>query len=367
MSNVSPNNSASTENPVELGYVEEMGDRVLLRNFYFPSKVGGKPAWLTLNPLPDKSILRCKVCSQQMCFLMQIYAPDYDQPCAFHRSLFLFVCRIGACSKPNSAENFVVLRCQLPRVNQFYSDNAVTEIEHVEKANLVLDQYSSKLCTVCGCPAENRCSKCKESVYCDRSHQLLHWKAGHKNKCGLINQPASDENIEFLFNEFELITETEVLANESRPIEKSDAEKMREYEQYAKTLTFDAGTKVGVSKAQSADELESMSSSRADKLFKKFSQRLQQNPEQVLRYQKKGSPMWATEVQPVHVTCCQLCGADRVFEFQVMPQLLSHLDVDEVGASLDWATVVVYTCSKSCDVPDYGYATEFVWKQDFSE
>ena len=50
---------------------------------------------------------------------------------------------------------------------------------------------------------------------------------------------------------------------------------------------------------------------------------------------------------------------------QILPQLLSHLHLDIADAqSVDWATLVVYTCSKSCTTQD-GYQAEFVWKQDF--
>jgi hypothetical protein len=48
-----------------------------------------------------------------------------------------------------------------------------------------------------------------------------------------------------------------------------------------------------------------------------------------------------------------------------MPHLLSLMEVDALGASIDWATVFVYTCSKSCDTEKKGFVEEFLWKQDF--
>ena len=50
--------------------------------------------------------------------------------------------------------------------------------------------------------------------------------------------------------------------------------------------------------------------------------------------------------------------------FQVMPQLLNSLRVDSTGASIDWGTLAVYSCSVSCNTE--GYCREFLWKQDFS-
>ena len=50
---------------------------------------------------------------------------------------------------------------------------------------------------------------------------------------------------------------------------------------------------------------------------------------------------------------------------QILPQLLNHLDLDEMGDSVDWGTLAVYTCSESCQTADSGrpYRQEFVWKQ----
>lgn len=48
-----------------------------------------------------------------------------------------------------------------------------------------------------------------------------------------------------------------------------------------------------------------------------------------------------------------------------MPQLLNSLRVDSTGASIDWGTLAVYTCSDSCNHDDK-YLPEVIWKQDFS-
>uniref|UniRef100_A0A1A8AT73 Programmed cell death 2 n=1 Tax=Nothobranchius furzeri TaxID=105023 RepID=A0A1A8AT73_NOTFU len=50
---------------------------------------------------------------------------------------------------------------------------------------------------------------------------------------------------------------------------------------------------------------------------------------------------------------------------QVMPQLLNSLSVDSTGASIDWGTLAIYTCTDSCNHDDR-YYREFIWKQDFT-
>lgn len=60
----------------------------------------------------------------------QIYAPYEDSDTAFHRTIFLFVCRNGSCCQTNGSDNFIVLRCQLPRKNDFYSFEPYEEVEN---------------------------------------------------------------------------------------------------------------------------------------------------------------------------------------------------------------------------------------------
>lgn len=47
---------------------------------------------------------------------------------------------------------------------------------------------------------------------------------------------------------------------------------------------------------------------------------------------------------------------------QIMPQLLYYLGVKNDPDSLDWATIVVYTCLESCET-SMGYIEEFAWVQ----
>lgn len=56
-----------------------------------------------------------------------------------------------------------------------------------------------------------------------------------------------------------------------------------------------------------------------DKVFKKFNKRVARHPNQVLRYDRGGEPLWITE-QPdaqINIPSCQYCSSERQFEFQV--------------------------------------------------
>lgn len=55
-----------------------------------------------------------------------------------------------------------------------------------------------------------------------------------------------------------------------------------------------------------------------DKVFSKFSKRIARHPDQVLRYNKGGTPLWITgHTESTAVPNCQYCNEERQFEFQV--------------------------------------------------
>lgn len=125
-----------------------------------------------------------------------------------------------------------------------------------------------------------------------------------------------------------------------------------------------------------------------ERAFLAFSKRLKRAPEQVARYAYEGVPMWAVPLPPSGTRSKQQqkskkksqpkvsplppvpncdCGAERVFEFQVLPSLLHALDVDSYtiagskessdddvmdlisAGGMNWGSIAVYSCPRSCD------------------
>ncbi|XP_026462292.1 programmed cell death protein 2-like [Ctenocephalides felis] len=170
---------------VDLGILLECESWFLTSRF-FPSKVGGKPAWLSLKDLPDSESLQCDSCKEPTILLCQVYAPIDDQPECFHRTIFVFICTNGLCCKVNDVGNLKVFRSQLPRINDFYSSNPPEEIE--EDVPLALPP----LCAVCGSSGRFKCGNCHLYRYCSKIHQVAHWKSGHKSLCKTLNQENSN-------------------------------------------------------------------------------------------------------------------------------------------------------------------------------
>lgn len=88
--------AAARGGPVELGFAEA-APAWRLRSEQFPSKVGGRPAWLGAAGLPGPKELACALCGRPLAFLLQLYAPVPSRADAFHRGLFVFCCRASPC------------------------------------------------------------------------------------------------------------------------------------------------------------------------------------------------------------------------------------------------------------------------------
>ena len=79
------------------------------------------------------------------------------------------------------------------------------------------------------------------------------------------------------------------------------------------------------------------------------------------------NPLWPLlkgQRKNVHKPPCLHCGSPGMFELHILLQLLYFLQVKNVLSSLDWVTIVVYSCEKSCTAGvSKGYAEEFACNQ----
>jgi pre-rRNA-processing protein TSR4 len=142
-------------------------------------KVGGAPRWLVpASPLPS---LPCAACGVPLSLLLQIYCPldAHEQPDAFHRALYVFVCK--APQGEGCAAAARVLRAQLPRVNGFYAADGGAERFSEAQQDA---RREARACAVCAQHAPLTCGQCRVARYCGKEHQREHWAAGgHKADC----------------------------------------------------------------------------------------------------------------------------------------------------------------------------------------
>ncbi|NXG43814.1 PDCD2 protein, partial [Psilopogon haemacephalus] len=291
-----------------------------------------------------------------------------------------FACRGASCYRlPGPRGPLCVFRNQLPRRNDTYPEDPPPEGPPLDFAAASAPprrlRCGAALCRICGCLGPRACGRCRRAAYCGPEHQALDWRLGHRRACGQTATggdvaDAVPEHNDFLFPEYEILIEPE---EPESPVDSSedptdeqvsvDASKgPKEQEELGAT---------GSAAFQSIDEetLDAMAKheTEEDKVFRMFKEQIAAEPEQVIRYCRGEGPVWVSGgniPEEKDIPNCS-CGAKRIFEFQIMPQLLNHLKVDSLGESIDWGTLVVYTCADNCGKGNE-YLEEFIWKQDFS-
>ena len=340
-----------------------------------PSKAGGKPVWLALDGLPTAGMLACPSCHVPMVFLLQLQSsiarPDDD---AFYRAVYVFCCK--------SCNRYTALRCQLPDRNPYYQPECTGTAEAPSPLKPTAPREAT--CQVCGCAGTKTCSRCHAAHYCCEHHQLLAWRGGHAKVCGRSTPPAGaaagEQGIDdqgLKFPEYVIASVDEPDHDEPDPALDRRIRELEERCARASQAAEQADTN-----DDDSDEQHVAVAAAVDLDFVRFQKRLHRVPEQVVRYlhgnvglefgEDKDAgllePLWCSrEGVPAkeEIPCCENCGAERVPEFQVMPQIIALLGVP-LHSGMDFGTLVVYTCSRSCAEHKEAkthYLKEFVWTQ----
>jgi pre-rRNA-processing protein TSR4 len=387
-----------TEDGLEclLGFVDPpQNPRDLLRH-RFPSKVGGRPAWLNPLELPTTHQLTCSVTGQPLRFLLQVYAPppeEVENVEAFHRTMFLFVSSEGGkLTQPGTVR---ALRCQLPRYNPFYASEAPSSSDHFPPSLLDAAQCApgrdpwQVLETEEKLRAQSSRRRGKKSGVnreqtTEGTGKQQEEVAGGSSAGPSTEEPSSSNSNKgseegdgrgmHLYPELELLVEPE--AEMEQEAAAADPLVKRLVKQYEEQVAQEGELTEEELPEELIDQVEG-SLSAQQRHYAMFQTRVSYAPEQCLRYcfregavplcpSPEGIPK-ASSIPP-----CSRCGGPRIFEFQVMPQLLNYLDIDpEDPCGLDWGTIAVYSCKASCAISMKGegeatgsaYADEFVWVQ----
>ncbi|KAB5569485.1 hypothetical protein DKX38_003278 [Salix brachista] len=365
--------------PVTLGFLEKTKNHWSLSRHVFPSKAGGVPAWLDPVNLPSGRSCVCDICEEPLQFLLQIYAPITEKESTFHRTLFVFMCPSMSCllrdqheqwkrGQEKPSRSVKVFRCQLPCSNPFYSSEAPrndgtdkpsgsggTTIDcAIALRSTRIPSIEVSLCNWCGTwKGDKVCSGCKRTKYCSHKHQVVHWRSGHKIDCQQLSLLVDSSSISnALWPEYEMINDDE-----------------SEYDAEVSDYNIPPNSLVSTNKMDDTMNslLDIFEVNSDKKCWASFQQRIARAPEQVLRYCRNASakPLWPmSSGQPskADIPNCCYCGGPSDFEFQILPQLLFYFGVKNDADSLDWATIVVYTCKSSCEA-SMAYKEEFPWVQ----
>lgn len=195
----------------------------------------------------------------------------------------------------------------------------------------------------------------------------MHWRTAHKPECQLnvstqssylsfADGASSEEKLKVacksLWPEYEISCEDESEVDTSISEADGDSNSLITRQQIDETVE---------------SLMDSFEGDDDRKSWAVLQEHLAKAPEQVLRYSRdeRAKPLWPTSSgRPSRedIPKCHYCGGAQNFEFQILPQLLYYFGVNNDADSLDWATIVIYTCADSCE-GSVSYKEEFVWVQ----
>lgn len=288
-----------------LGFLERVpeDEAYALTRHYFPSKCGGAPAWLDPVRVPYASQL-VSAKGDKLDFLLQVYAAvECEEPSAFHRTVFVFVNASGG--ETHARGGCRAFRSQLPRENAYYAIDPLPEGMRGHALDAELDAV--------------------RKARCDR------WDVTASEAAATLRAPTRT------YPEYELVVE-----NEDRATDPTEGMQIIE-NNVGDDMTAD-----------DLDEIEADVYDKDNEQLATFHVMLKSDPDQVLRYcyDDGAKPLWPSVTHAPsedNIPCCERCGAPRKFEFQILPTIISKLDVDaESDYALDFGSIAVYTCSKSC-------------------
>ncbi|XP_014217503.1 programmed cell death protein 2-like [Copidosoma floridanum] len=100
-----------------------------------------------------------------------------------------------------------------------------------------------------------------------------------------------------------------------------------------------------------------------DEMFHNFVSRIQKNPGQVLRYARDNLAPLLLYPMGGCIGRCRHCGDEMIFEVQILPTLIPKLKLSsrsERNFQLEFGTVLIFTCARSCWSSTDSYREEHV-------
>ena len=298
-------------------------------------QLGGRPTWLNPKDIPQ-DYLTCKCCQIPLVFVCQIYCPcDGISPDAYHRTFYVFACpksnSSNGCGKETTG-TIRVLRTQLPKQNPYYP----LEANELSATHLP-ESWEVNLCRVCGQRGHGKCPV-QGYHFCGRHHQKEHKKY-------IFNKKKSPSDLESTFMP-SVLTASELVVEEEPQVEKDEKSgEKAESPMFDDDDDDDENDEAGLDSNLEQADLNEMTGAGPETITKddvtmKFYDRIISIPNvntQCLRYLRwpdqeqcleTTSPLWIrSDYRPndADIPSCERCGAERRFEFQLMPQMLHYL------------------------------------------
>ena len=355
----------------DLGFLEEQKDKTQLHAVCFPSKVGGEPQWLdpSVNP---KQMVEANVTKRRMDFLLQIYAAndaeeDSLNANAFHRTIYVFTSIDG--DKVFEKGKVRAVRSQLARVNEFYGTTPAPRRGVRESDDLRVEEMIREY------EAKKRAIETKVKMTLSGGNGSESKEEEEEMKMKMKTK-TKNENENTVYPEFEIVVEPESDADEAScssmdsegvVADTNDDDNKKTSANTNKKKMFQSIGDEAITETDLKEIASGVIDGDAQRLAT-FSVKLAKFPDQVLRYcpAQNAKAMWPSKSlapDDRNIPDCPRCRGKRRFEFQILPTIVSFIvpkeSVELNDSSLDFGSIAVYTCSKSCAL-EGEYAEEYV-------
>ncbi|KAI8100125.1 programmed cell death protein 2 [Halteromyces radiatus] len=368
------------------------------------TKLGGLPVWLNNDVTPPNDLCRCRLCHDWMYLLCQTYVPLPDS--IYHRVIYIWACNRRSCMRKDGS--FSVVRSHL--VDEDYLRAQQQKEEQKKKK---LEQQKKKASTGFGTPQGFQLGDLWGA-----NKQFGSSKADIGSGFGM-NKPTTDTLAEKLgklqlkekssttSSSSSTTTVEPIKSNNAPPVDTKDLPSFPGEYLYItpEDLNKDQDVEIDMSRYQEYLDLEAELLNEeddtnneegtwineqyekqqlprgVDKQFKKFMDRVAYEPSQCIRYEWAGSPLlYQQTIGDQHLGGnqggkCEVCQSPRVFEMQLMPNVLSILPtseyatdtqpsmntskLDSLNSGMEFGTVLVYVCKSDCH-PGDTHDTTFV-------
>ncbi|KAK9366827.1 programmed cell death protein 2 [Lipomyces kononenkoae] len=395
--------SVGGKTSVLLGYPDEPADETASA---LDTRIGGVPIWLNPSSPPSANLAKCKACKSLMTLLLQAYAAL--EGTLYERVIYVFACKNAACRRrAGSVRAFRGIMRDQDKMQ------AVADQQKKEK-----ERRKMKAGAGAGMTAMVEQSR---SQQVDIGNMLFGDGFGDGARAfgdGAHAAEVSGNSPATLLDDVEQVSESlqrtkidithrlDAAINHQTPLEPwPPAEELESYKSWFlcveseyltnKTADQNINQRIEILEAGTSghgndgpDEWSALpeSSSNIDKVFQNFADTVSDNPEQVVRYERKGSPLLYSKTDEIGkllinknaghyqnnlIPHCELCGSVRVFELQLMPYMIQILEEDsgiDIFNGMEWGTIIVATCKNDCvpsiiDKNGVGYQDEWVGVQ----
>ncbi|KAL3482405.1 programmed cell death protein 2 [Aspergillus californicus] len=374
--------------------------------------IGGWPAWLDASTPPSGDFAKCKVCNSPMLLLLELDGELYEHFPDAERRLYVFSCPRKPCNrKPGSIRALRATRKfknhqPAPRLEKKEPEKKKgedVEQDQIPKPDLGASLFGGTTLVNSVSANANPFSSKPASTQAQASNPFAAPVAAPivSPSPPTINEPTSATLAETFADKVRLSSPEPT--PQQKPIGPitpwpSQSDFPPPYTTFyidaegesitPETSSIPENVQIDTSDDPSTGggDIKDAFESDIDKAFLKFSTRLGHNPEQVLRYEFRGSPLLYSYIDAVgkrfhsdtqhsnvnRFPRCECCGSERVFELQLVPHAISVLEDGREGvglgkddAGMEWGTIILGVCNRNCgeEVGVVGWREEWVGVQ----